>query len=116
MSLISQLGGWELLTNARFDSADYHWEISAGFLFWFLFDLIVKIPEITLAFSHLYHLFGILLVFHSFLHIKLTTHVLLSRLDGIEDSSYLPTRHPTRSIDPSPKRSNELLIYIMRIM
>ncbi|VDM78523.1 unnamed protein product [Strongylus vulgaris] len=30
LSLISQLGGWEMLTNARFDSADYHWEISAG--------------------------------------------------------------------------------------
>ncbi|KAK6734723.1 hypothetical protein RB195_018113 [Necator americanus] len=30
LSLISQLGGWELLTNARFDSADYHWETLAG--------------------------------------------------------------------------------------
>lgn len=30
LSLISQMGGWELLTNARFDSADYHWEAMAG--------------------------------------------------------------------------------------
>uniref|UniRef100_A0A1I7XAS8 Neprilysin n=1 Tax=Heterorhabditis bacteriophora TaxID=37862 RepID=A0A1I7XAS8_HETBA len=29
-ALISKLGGWELLTNARFDSVDYHWETLAG--------------------------------------------------------------------------------------
>ncbi|CAI4230974.1 unnamed protein product [Auanema sp. JU1783] len=31
-SLISHLGGWELLTNARFDSNDYHWETLGGHL------------------------------------------------------------------------------------
>ncbi|PIO60067.1 hypothetical protein TELCIR_18443, partial [Teladorsagia circumcincta] len=30
LSLISHMGGWELLTNARFDAADYHWEATAG--------------------------------------------------------------------------------------
>ncbi|KAE9415200.1 hypothetical protein Angca_010235, partial [Angiostrongylus cantonensis] len=28
--LISQMGGWKLLTNARFDPAHYQWEITAG--------------------------------------------------------------------------------------
>ncbi|ULU07223.1 hypothetical protein L3Y34_018763 [Caenorhabditis briggsae] len=32
MSLISNLGGWPLLTNARFDSIDFQWEVLAGHL------------------------------------------------------------------------------------
>ncbi|CAI5443087.1 unnamed protein product [Caenorhabditis angaria] len=32
MSLISNLGGWPLLTNARFDSVDFQWEVLAGHL------------------------------------------------------------------------------------
>ncbi|CAJ0606497.1 unnamed protein product [Cylicocyclus nassatus] len=43
LSLISQLGGWELLTNARFDSADYHWEISAGQLSVIGVDGLIKV-------------------------------------------------------------------------
>ncbi|EYC27950.1 hypothetical protein Y032_0008g265 [Ancylostoma ceylanicum] len=43
LSLISQLGGWELLTNARFDSADYHWEMSAGQLAAVGVDGLIKI-------------------------------------------------------------------------
>ncbi|PAV56797.1 hypothetical protein WR25_05053 [Diploscapter pachys] len=30
MSLISHLGGWQLLTNAKFEAKDYHWETVAG--------------------------------------------------------------------------------------
>lgn len=30
MSLISNLGGWPLLTNARFESVDFQWEVLAG--------------------------------------------------------------------------------------
>ncbi|CAB3411358.1 unnamed protein product [Caenorhabditis bovis] len=32
MSLISNLGGWPLLTNARFESLDFQWEVLAGHL------------------------------------------------------------------------------------
>nr|CDJ96130.1 Peptidase M13 domain containing protein [Haemonchus contortus] len=42
-SLISQMGGWELLTNARFDGADYHWEEMAGRLQIYGVDGLVKI-------------------------------------------------------------------------
>ena len=30
MSLISHLGGWQLLTNAKFEDKDYRWETVAG--------------------------------------------------------------------------------------
>ncbi|WKX94277.1 hypothetical protein Q1695_011494 [Nippostrongylus brasiliensis] len=43
MALISQLGGWELLTNARFNSANYHWEALAGQLTTIGVDGIIKV-------------------------------------------------------------------------
>ncbi|KAK5984363.1 hypothetical protein GCK32_004211 [Trichostrongylus colubriformis] len=43
LSLISQMGGWELLTNARFDAADYHWETMAGRLQVYGVDGLVKV-------------------------------------------------------------------------
>ncbi|KHJ98777.1 peptidase family M13 [Oesophagostomum dentatum] len=43
LSLVSQMGGWEMLTNARFDSADYHWEALAGQLATIGVDGLIKV-------------------------------------------------------------------------